>query len=452
MTLFSTLNGIFGLCVLVAIAYLFSNNRKRINWRLVLSGFGLQIFFAILVLRGTELSVYFSPLGWPKLIFEWISTGFVTVLGFTTEGARFVFGNLAVGADSNGSLGFFFAFQVLPTIIFFASLMSLMYYLGIMQRVVQGMAWVMARVMGTSGAESLSNTANIFVGQTEAPLMIKPFLPGMTKSELLTIMIGGMCTIAGGVLAAYVLMLGSSYAKAHGLELAVGQAKFAAQLLGASIMAAPAGLAIAKILYPETGDPETKGTVRIKVEKNASNVIEAAAAGASDGLQLALNVGAMLLAFIAIIALVNYLLTGFGDITGLNATLQASYGQPLSLQLLFGLVLQFLAVALGVPWHDALNVGSLIGTKVVLNEFVGYTDLSAMISAGKLVSDKSILMATFALCGFANFSSIAIQIGGITPLAPSRRSDLASLGLKAVLGGTLANLMTATIAGMMFGS
>ena len=451
MTIMSLLNGLLGLCVLVGIAFLFSNNKKIINWRLVVSGFVLQIIFAILMLKGTDLATSFGPFGWPKRFFEWISYGFVVVLGFTTKGAEFVFGNLAVGQGNPGSLGFFFAFQVLPTIIFFASLMSLLYYLGIMQRIVQAMAWVMARGMGTSGAESLSNTANIFVGQTEAPLMIRPFLAGLTQSELLTIMVGGMCTIAGGVLAAYVQMLGYSYAQAHGLEVTVGQAKFAAQLLGASIMAAPAGLAISKILFPETSNPQTKGTVKIKIEKNASNAIEAAAAGAADGLQLALNVGAMLLAFIALIALVNYLLNGLGDITGLNETLKSTYNQPLSLQLLFGLMLQFLAVSIGVPWQDAIQVGSLIGTKIVLNEFVGYLDLSAMITGGKIVSDKAIMMATFALCGFANFSSIAIQIGGISPLAPERRKDLAALGLKAVLGGTLANLMTATIAGMFFG-
>ena len=452
MSLLSFLNGLFGLAVLIGIAYAFSNNKKLVNWRLVISGFVLQIIFAILMLKGTELSVHFPPLGWPKLFFEWVSYGFVKVLGFTTEGAKFVFGNLAIGPGNQGNLGFFFAFQVLPTIIFFASFMSLLYYLGIMQRVVQAMAWVMARVMGTSGAESLSNTANIFVGQTEAPLMIRPFLKGMTQSELLTIMVGGMCTIAGGVMAAYVQMLGYSYAQAHGLPIEVGQAKFAAQLLGASIMAAPAGLAMSKILYPETSDPETKGTVKIKIEKNASNLIEASAVGAADGLQLALNVGAMLLAFIALIALVNYLLTSIGDVTGLSEVLKAHYGQPLSLQLIFGLGLQFLAFALGVPWSDSLQVGSLIGTKLVLNEFVGYLDLSSMITAHKIYSDKAIMMSTFALCGFANFSSIAIQIGGITPLAPERRKDLASLGLKAVLGGTLANLMTATIAGMFFGS
>ncbi len=452
MTFMSALNGLFGLCVLVGIAYLASNNKRRINWRLVLSGFVLQIIFAIFMLKGSELSLFFAPLGWPKWLFEKISYGFVTLLGFTTKGAEFVFGNLAKGPGTDGSLGFFFAFQVLPTIIFFASLMSVLYYLGVMQKIVQAMAWVMARVMGTSGSESLSNTANIFVGQTEAPLMIKPFLKGMTQSELLAIMIGGMCTIAGGVMAAYVQMLGYSYAQAHGMPLTEGQVKFAAQLLGASLMAAPAGLAIAKIIFPETEESETKGTVKTKVEKNASNVIEAAAVGAGDGLQLALNVGAMLLAFIAIIALLNSILTSVGDWTGLNAVLMAQYNQPLSLQLLFGLVLQFLGAAIGVPWSEALQFGSLIGTKLVLNEFVGYLDLSALISSGKMVSDKAIMMATFALCGFANFSSIAIQIGGISPLAPERRKDLASLGLRAVLGGMLANLMTATIAGMFFGS
>jgi CNT family concentrative nucleoside transporter len=452
MTLLSVLQGAFGLLLLVGIAFAFSNNKKIIDWRLVLAGFGLQLVFAVLMLKGTDLADYFSPLGWPMLAFEWLSVIFVRVVGFTTEGARFVFGNLAVGPGAQGSLGVFFAFQVLPSIIFFAALMSLMYYLGIMQRIVQAMAWVMARVMGTSGAESLSNTASIFVGQTEAPLIIKPFLKTLTRSELLTIMIGGMCTIAGGVMAAYVQLLGYSYSQAHGLPLEVGQAKFAAQLLGASIMAAPAGLAISKILYPETGTPVTKGSVRITIERPASNAIEAAAAGATDGLQLALTVGAMLIAFIALIAMCNAVLTWLGDVTGANAPLMTAYGQPLSLQLIFGVVLQYLAFAIGVPWSEALHVGSVIGTKLVLNEFVGYTDLAALISAHKIVSEKAIMIATFSLCGFANFSSIAIQIGAISPLAPERRKDLASLGLRAVLGGTLANLMTATIAGMFFGS
>jgi concentrative nucleoside transporter, CNT family len=442
--------GIIGIILLVGIAFLFSNNKKKINWRLVAGGLGLQIVFAIVILKGDVLKNYFSPFGWPKEFFSWISYFFVLILNFTSEGAKFVFGNLALGTGTPGSLGSFFAFQVLPTIIFFASVMSILYYLGIMQKVVQGMAWVMAKVMGTSGAESLSCTANIFVGQTEAPLMIKPFIKGATNSELLTIMIGGMATISGGVMAAYIQVLGSSYAQSLHLPLVQAQQLFATQLLGASVMAAPAALVISKILFPEVNDPETKGTVKVKVEKNASNLVEAAANGASDGLTLALNVGAMLIAFIALIALVNYLLQGFGNIMGWNAALKAQYGHPLNFQLIIGWVLQFLAYGIGVPWHESLNFGSLIGTKVVLNEFVAYLELGKMISAKTMTNPKAIFMATYALCGFANFSSIAIQIGGIGPLAPPRKPDLAKLGFKAVLGGSLATLMTATLAGILF--
>lgn len=270
----------------------------------------------------------------------------------------------------------------------------------------------------------------------------------MTNSELLTIMIGGMATIAGGVMAAYIQMLGQSFAEANHIGLQEAQIKFAVQLLAASTMAAPASLAIAKILYPEVSEPETKGTVKLKVGKNASNLIEAAATGAGDGLQLALNVAGMLLAFIALIALFNYLLQAAGDVTGLNGYLMATFHQQLSLQFLFGLVFQFVGFAIGIPYRDAMNFGSLIGTKIVLNEFVAYLDLAKMIQAGTL-SEKTVTMATFALCGFANFSSIAIQIGGIGPLAPNRRKDIAALGLRAVLGGTLATLMTATIAGIL---
>jgi CNT family concentrative nucleoside transporter len=310
------------------------------------------------------------------------------------------------------------------------------------------MAWVMAKLLGTSGAESLSNVANIFVGQTEAPLLIRPFIKTMTNSEILTIMVGGMATIAGGVMASYIQMLGQSFADAKGIGLAEAQITFAVQLLAASVMAAPASIVVSKIIFPEVGEPVTKGTVKLKVEKNASNIIEAAATGASDGLQLALNVGGMLLAFIALIALLNYLLTGLGDILNLNAYLQSTFGQPLSMQLLFGLILKYLAYGIGVPWNDSLHFGSLIGTKVVLNEFVAYLDLAALVKNGAM-SEKGIMMATYALCGFANFSSIAIQIGGISPLAPERRKDISALGLKAVLGGTLATLMTATLAGLL---
>ena len=451
MTLASVAHGLLGIAVLLAIAWLFSNNRTRVNWRLVGTGLLIQVTFGVLVIKGADLGGIFGPLGWPKEFFGYIAEGFVVVLGFTTEGARFVFGNLALSPGTSDSLGFYFAFQVLPTIIFFSCLMSVLYYLGVMQKVVQGMAWVMARLMGTSGAESLSNTANIFVGQTEAPLMIRPFISGMTMSELLTIMTGGMATIAGGVMAAYIQMLGYSFSQTHGVGIEEAQVLFAAQLLGASIMAAPASLLISKIIYPETQEPLTKGSVKVNVEKNASNVIEAAASGAGDGLQLALNVGAMLLAFIALIALVNYLLEGLGGLLGVNEALMQEFGKPLNLQLLLGLVLQAVAYAIGVPSGEALNFGALIGTKVVLNEFVAYLDMSTMIAEGKLVTEKGISMATFALCGFANFSSIAIQIGGLSPLAPHRRKDLASLGLRAVLGGTLATLLTATIAGILVG-
>lgn len=450
MDFIAILRGIIGISVLLGIAFLLSNNKTKVNWRLVFTGLGLQILFAILIIKGDVLGSYFMPLGLPKEFFRWVSSFFVLVLNFTGEGAQFVFGDLAISPGQDGSLGMFFAFQVLPTIIFFASLMSILYYLGVMQRVVQGMAWIMAKLMGTSGAESLSVTANIFVGQTEAPLMIKPFLKGLTKSELLTIMTGGMATIAGGVMAAYIQMLGHSFSQSMGLPLQEAQLMFATHLLGASVMAAPAALLISKIIFPETGIPETKGDVKVNIEKNASNFIESAAVGAGDGLKLALNVGAMLIAFIALIALVNHVLIGLGDLFGINAFFESEFGKPLSMQLLFGLVLQFLAFAIGVPWENALEFGSLIGTKVVLNEFVAYFDMSRLIEIKSLVNEKAIVMATYALCGFANFSSIAIQLGGITPLAPNRGSDIASLGIKAVIGGTLATLMTATLAGILF--
>lgn len=443
----SLLRGTFGIFLLLGIAFLFSNNKKKINWRLVVTGITIQVLFAIFILHSETLRGWFFPLGWIKDIINWLGSAIVALLGFTMEGATFVFGKLAINSGAE-SLGFFFAFQVLPTIIFVSALTSVLYYLGILQLVVKGMAWVMAKLLGTSGAESLSNTANIFVGQTEAPLLIRPYIAKMTNSELLTIMVGGMATIAGGVMAGYIQMLGQSFADANNIPLYQAQLRFAVQLLAASCMAAPASLVVAKILFPETGDPVTKGTVKLKVDKNASNVIEAAATGASDGLQLALNVAGMLLAFIALIAMFNFILTSLGDVVGVNQMLKANFGKPLSLQLIFGLLLQYLAYGIGVPWQDALNFGSLIGTKVVLNEFVAYLDLTTLIKAHAM-SEKGMIMATYALCGFANFSSIAIQIGGISPLAPERKKDIAALGLRAVLGGTLATLMTATLAGIL---
>lgn len=383
---------------------------------------------------------FFSPLGWPKMFFSWVSGFFVLVLNFTTAGAVFIFGDLAKSPGTEGSMGMFFAFQVLPTIIFFGSLMGVLYHLGVMQRVVQGMAWAMSRLLGTSGAESLSVTANIFVGQTEAPLVIRPYLAGMTMSELMAVMTGGMATIAGGVMAAYIQILGDPYSQAMGVSLEVGRLLFAEQLLGASIMAAPAALLLAKMLIPETSEPVTKGNVEIKVEQTSANVIDAAASGASDGLKLSLNVGAMLLAFLALIAMLNYTL-GWG--AGL-------FGVSLTLEQLMGWGLSPLAWLIGIPTVDIFAFGSLLGTKIIANEFVAYLNLAGQITAGSL-DPKTIMMATFALCGFANLSSIAIQIGGIGPLAPERTSDLAKLGVKAVLAGTFANLMTATIAGMLAG-
>jgi len=412
--------GLFGLAVLVGIAWLASLDRRAVDWKLVVTGVSLQIAFAAVVLL--------VPGG--KDVFDALGKGFVKVLGFVQAGSGFIFGGLM----DTSKFGFIFAFQVLPTIIFFASLMGVLYHLNVMQTVVRGMAWAITKVMRVSGAETTSVCASVFIGQTEAPLTIRPYISRMTQSELLTIMIGGMAHIAGGVLAAYVQMLGGSDP--------VQQAFYAKHLLAASIMAAPATLVISKVLRPETDEPLTRGTVKMEVEKTTANVIDAAAAGAGDGLRLALNVGAMLLAFIALIALLNAPLTWLGDVTGLSAAI----GKPTDLATLLGYALSPIAWVIGVPWQDANTVGSLIGTKVVLNEFVAYVDL-AKTQAG--LTDQGRLIATYALCGFANFSSIAIQIGGIGGLAPDRRQDLARFGLRAVLGGSLATFMTATIAGVL---
>jgi concentrative nucleoside transporter, CNT family len=440
MDLVSVVRGIVGLAAMTGLAFAFSNNRRRIDWRLVGSGIILQFAFALLVVK-TDIG---------RIVFQQISRFFVFVFSFAGNGAEFVFGSLAKGPAAPGSLGFFFAFQVLPTIIFFASVMGVLYYLGIMQVVVQGIAWGMSKLMKISGAESLCVAANIFIGQTEAPLVIRPYIGGLTQSELLTIMVSGMAHIAGGVLISYYQMLGGALSKSTGMPLDTAQVYFAGHLLAACIMAAPATFVVAKMLFPETGEPQTMGTVKVKTEKAHSNVIEAAAAGAGTGLQLALNVGGMLIAFIALIYLLNALLTAVGDWTGANAMLMANFHKPLSLELLFGLVFQFVAFTIGVPWSDCLNVGSLMGIKLVLNEFVGYASMADLVAQGAL-SQKSIVIATYALCGFANFSSIAIQIGGISPLAEHRRGDIARFGLKSLLGGTIATWMTASIAGMLVG-
>jgi CNT family concentrative nucleoside transporter len=440
------IRGIIGMGAILMIAYLFSNDKKNISWSMVAKGLAIQFVLAVFILKGNAMAEVWGPLGWPKAFFSWVSSFFVIVLEFTTEGAEFIFGDLAKSPGIDGSMGNFFAFQVLPTIIFFASLTAILYHYGVLQAIVKYMARGMQKILGTSGAESLSVISNIFVGQTEAPLVIKPYIENMTKSELLAVMTGGMATIAGGVMAAYVQMLGNSYAQAQGVGLDAGRLLFAEQLLGASLMAAPAALVIAKILYPETEEPATKGEVNMNIEKTNANGIDAAASGAATGLKLAANVGAMLLAFIALLAMGNYFLESFGSFTGLNDLVP---GGTLRIETVLGWIIAPVAYVVGVPWADAVNMGSLLGTKVVLNEFVAYLQLSELVQSGVL-SQKTITMATFALCGFANFSSIAIQIGGIGGLAPGRKSELAKFGLKAVLAGTLANLMTATIAGMLF--
>jgi CNT family concentrative nucleoside transporter len=427
------LRGLFGVAVFLALAALFSTNRKAINWRLVGIGISLQFVFALLVLKTTP----------GEVLFDTIARLFRDLLAFTYEGSRFIFGDLGDPKEGNN-----FAFQVLPTIIFFASLMGVLYHLRIVQPVVRGMGWAMQKALGISGAEALGTAANVFIGQTEAPLVVKPYVEQMTKSELMTLMVGGMSTIAGGVLAAYISFLGG--------ESEATQVLFAKHLLSASIMSAPAAIVLAKILVPETGTPETRGETTLQVEETDDNVIEAAASGASEGLKLALNVGAMLLAFIALIGVINAVLgwvgapTLFGtrlyDLNTFVADASGGRFEGLSLQSVFGFVFAPLAWAMGVEAADILSFGTLLGEKIAVNEFVAYASLRDM---KDVMSQRSVIIGTYALCGFANFSSIAIQIGGIGGIAPSRRSEIAALGLRAVLGGALASWLTATLAGIL---
>jgi concentrative nucleoside transporter, CNT family len=428
------LRSLLGLLVIGLLAWLLSVDRKRIPWRVVLWGVALQLGFAVFILK--------TPVG--AQLFGWLNTLFVALLGFTVEGARFIFGNLVydtvpVGVGEPGMdamrettglvahTGAFFAFNVLPTIIFFSSLMSLLYHLGVMQVLVKAMAWAMQRTMGTSGAETLSAAGNIFVGQTEAPLLVKPFVKGMTRSELMAVMTGGFATVAGGVLAAFVGMLVAYFPDIAG------------HLIAASVMSAPAALVIAKIMVPEDGEPETMRGLEMDPEKRYVNSIDAASGGAAEGLHLALNVGAMLLAFIALIAMVNAGIGWAGGFVGLP---------ELTLEGILGWGLAPLAWLMGVSWADAPTVGSLMGLKTVVNEFVAYLQLSAILADGGL-EPRSVIIAAYALSGFANFSSIAIQIGGIGGIAPSRRHDLSRLGLRAMVAGSLAAFMTATVAGML---
>ena len=398
---------IVGLLSMVLIAFLLSDDRKKINWRTVLSGIVLQIVFGLLILKTNA----------GMSVFEGARQFFAGILNFTNEGSNFVFGSL----NSPAKVGFVFAFMVLPTIIFMSALMSVLYHIGIMQVVIRFTAKVMVKVMGTSGAESLAAAANIFAGQTEAPLVVKPFVDKMTRSELMALMTGGMATVAGGVLAAYV-----------GLGIDAGH------LLAASVMSAPAALVCAKIMVPETETSLSDGEVKMAFEKKSANIIDAAATGAGEGLQLALNVGSMLLAFIALIAMFNGLLSFVGGWFNFS---------DLSLELISGYIFSPVAFLMGVPWAEANAVGALLGKKLVINEFVAYLDLQKQLTT---LSPKSVVISTYALCGFANFSSIAIQLGGIGSIAPERRSDLAKLGVKCLIGGTLACFMTASIAGFLF--
>jgi concentrative nucleoside transporter, CNT family len=427
------LRSLLGLFVLGAMAWGLSTDRSKIQWRIVAWGVSLQLLFAVFILKTSVGARVFDVAG--VLV--------VGLLGFTLDGAEFVFGNLVydtvpVGVVGQGGFvalpdqvartGATFAFFVLPTIIFFSALMTVLYHLGIMQIIVRGFAWVMQRTMGTSGAETLSAAGNIFVGQTEAPLLIKPFIERMTQSELMALMTGGFATVAGGVLAAYVGMMIAYFPDIAG------------HLIAASVMSAPAALVVAKLMVPETEVSQTSGSLEIVVDKPDVNVIDAAARGASEGLHLALNVGAMLLAFVALIYMCNGLLGWAGGLVGFPG---------LTLEAILGFVLSPLAWIMGVPWADASTVASLMGVKTVLNEFIAYLQLAGTLGGEHTLQPRSIVIATYALSGFANFGSIAVQIGGIGGIAPSRRADLSRLGVRAMIGGTLAAFMTATVAGMI---
>lgn len=410
------LQSLFAIPILIGIAFLLSSDRKNFPWRVVIWGVGLQFTFAILIL--------WTP--WGRDLFSALGDGVTKFLGFATEGSAFLFGNM-VKQEYQETFGFQFAFAILPTIIFFGAFMGVMYHFGIVQRVVKGLAWIMTKTMRTSGAESLSCAGNIFLGQTEAPLLVRPFLNKMTRSELNAVMVGGFGTVAGGVMAGYILL---------GVP--------AKHLLAASVMAAPGSLLFAKIFLPEREKAQTADALHMPDMPKQANVIDAAASGARDGLGLAVNVGAMLLAFIALIAVVN---AGLALFAGWLANGGINWF-PESLREIFSYVLWPIGFILGVPIAECKDFAFLVGTKISINEFVAYVELSDMIK-NNLVSPRTIMLASYALCGFANFSSIGIQIGGIGSLAPDRRSDLAQLGLKAMIAGAMVSLQTAAIAGIL---
>ncbi|MCF1192985.1 Na+ dependent nucleoside transporter [Mangrovimonas sp. AS39] len=429
----SLLRGALGMVVLLAIAFLLSKNRKAINWRTV--GFGLlaQLLLAIGVLK----------IPFVQSVFEWVGGLFVAILDFTLAGTEFLFKSFITNKIEDSLTTF--AVSILPTIIFFSALTSVLFYLGIIQKVVKGLAWLLTKVLQISGAESLSVAGNIFLGQTESPLMIKAYLEKMTRSEILLVMIGGMATVAGGVLAAYIRFLGAGD---PAMELF-----YAKHLLAASVMAAPGAVVISKILYPQTEAIDSE--INVTHDQIGSNILDAIANGTSEGLKLAVNVGAMLLVFLAFIAMINGILGWFGDVTTLN-TLVAdnTIYEKLSLEFLLGYLLAPIMWLIGVAQEDMALMGQLLGIKLVASEFVGYIQLAELKDIGNLLHlkyEKSVIMATYMLCGFANFASIGIQIGGIGSLAPGKRKTLSEFGIKALIGGTVASLLSATIAGMIIG-
>ena len=430
-TLEGFLRGLLGISFLILTTYLLSNNKKAINWKTTSTGLILQLILAVGVLK----------ISWVKMIFESAGKVFVKILDFTMEGTKFLFGDL-VSVENFGNV---FIFSILPTVIFFAALTSILFYLGIIQKIVRVMALLLSKLLGVSGPESLSVAGNIFLGQTESPLMIKAYLEKMSKSEILLVMIGGMATVAGGVLAAYIGFLGG-----EDPELKVYYAK---HLLTASVMAAPGAIVISKILYPET--EKIDSNVEVSQDKIGSNFLDAISIGTSEGLKLAANIAAMLLVFIAFIALINYILSGFGEITNLNTWISdKTVYSELSLELILGYIFAPVMWLIGVAKEDITLMGQLLGIKLAASEFIGYIQLSDLKDATNVIHlnyQKSIIIATYMLCGFANFASIGIQIGGIGALEPKQRKNLSKFGFKALIGGTLASLLSATIAGMIIG-
>ena len=423
--------GVLGMFSLILVAYLFSSNRKAINWKTVGAGLTAQLLIAVGVLK----------IPFVQAIFEFVGSIFTNILDYTAAGSIFLFGGLM----NSESYGFIFVFQILPTIIFFSALTSLLFYLGIIQIIVKGLAWLLTKLLHISGAESLSVAGNIFLGQTEAPLMIKAYLERMNRSEILLVMIGGMATVAGGVLAAYIGFLGGND---PALRL-----HFAKHLLAASVMAAPGAIVISKMLYPQTEKVNTD--VSVSQEKIGSNILDAIANGTTEGLKLAANVAAMLLVFVAIIAMLNGMLGWVGDVTNLNEWMASNTPYPkFTLEAILGTIFAPLMWLIGVAKEDIMLMGQLLGVKLAASEFVGYIQLAELKDVTNITHftyNKSVIMATYMLCGFANFASIGIQIGGIGSLAPGQRKTLSEFGIKALIGGSLASLLSATIAGMIIG-